>query len=165
MFRAAAAVALALSLLGCAKKPEPPPTSEAPLAVKPKVTVLNADVLVIEGKHYRLAGGFAPQPVPDARCWGEALAAKLATRTVAALAGQASRVEAVPTGAKDEYNRDVATIRLDGADLTQLLAKEGLVANPSKGRFEWCDPVSRGAQGAPDVFTMMEVTPGRAPER
>ena len=37
----------------------------APAVVKPKVKVLNADSLVIDGMHYRLANGFAPQAVPS----------------------------------------------------------------------------------------------------
>jgi endonuclease YncB( thermonuclease family) len=153
----------ALALQACFRKPEPPPESQAPALIKAKVTVLNADVLVIDGKHYALANGFAPQPVPDARCWAEATAAKQATRTVAAMVERAGSVEATPTGAKDSYNRDLATIRLDGADLGDVLFKEGLAARPTKGRFEWCDPISRRGEGAPDVFSMMEMTPGPAP--
>jgi len=125
--------------------------------------VLNADVLVIEGKHYRLANGFAPQPVPDARCWAEGVAAKQAARVVAAMVDQAAQVQAIPTGGVDEYNRTLATIRVDGADLGQVLFEQGLAARPAKGRFEWCNPVSRNDPGAPEVFSMMELSPGRAP--
>jgi hypothetical protein len=163
MYRAILAALAALSLQACGKKPPPQPLAEAPTAVKPKVTVLNADVLVIGGEHYRLANAYAPQQVPDAHCWGEATAAKQATRVVAAMVERAARVEADPTGAKDDYNRHLATIRLDGADLGDLLFKDGLAAHPPTGRFEWCQPVSRDAAGSPNVLSMTEVAPGLTP--
>jgi endonuclease YncB( thermonuclease family) len=163
MVRALLTVALALSLLGCERRSAPPLPIEASAAVRPKVTVLNADILVIEGKHYRLANAFAPEPVPDARCWAEALAAKQATRVVAGLVDQAASVQASPTGGVDDYNRTLATIHVDGADLGDVLFKQGLAARPGKGRFEWCNPISRNDPGAPEVFSMMELSPGRAP--
>jgi hypothetical protein len=160
MHRATLAVLAAVTLQSCAKKAEPTPAVQAPVPVRAKVTVLNADVLVIDGKHYSLANGQAPQPAPDAHCWAEALAAKLVTRVVSAMVARAGNVDATPTGAKDTYGREVATVHLDGADLGELLFKDGMVARPAKGRFEWCDPVSRGGEGSPSVLSMMEITPG-----
>jgi len=162
MHRIVVAALVVLALQACDKRPAPP-VAEAPSAVRPKVTTLNADVLVIDGKHYRLANAYAPQPMPDARCWAEAAAAKQATRVVSAMVGRAANVETTPTGKKDEYDRDLATIRIDGADLGEILFKDGLAARPTTGHFDWCGPVSRGDTGAPDVFSMMEVTPGPAP--
>src|SRR6185503_11658627 len=98
---------------------------------------------------------FGPEPVPDARCWAEALAAKQATRTVAAMVGRAASIQAHPTGGVDEYDRVFAKIDIDGADLGQTLFEQGLAARPAKGRFEWCNPISRADSGAPNVTTMM----------
>jgi outer membrane murein-binding lipoprotein Lpp len=167
MFRAIAlplaAIPLATLLLsGCGKRPEPA-VAQAPVAIKAKVEVLNTDVLVIDGRHYALANVYAPQPVPDARCWAEALAAREATRAVTAMVARAATIEAIPTGAKDDYNRELASVRIDGADLGELLFKDGLAAKVSKGRFEWCDPISRSREGAPDVFSMMNAAPAAPP--
>jgi endonuclease YncB( thermonuclease family) len=165
MSRAILALTAASLLAGCGRKPEPPTAAQAPPSLKPAVTVLNADVLVIQGKHYRLANGYAPQPVPDARCWAEAIAARQATRVVADMVAHAGSVTATPTGDEDEYARAYAIIHIDGADLGQVLFRDGLAAQPPKGRFEWCDPISRNEAGAPNVFSMMELAPGRAPGR
>ena len=163
MARAALILLAALALAGCGRKSEKPPIGEAPAAIRPHVVVLAADILVIDDKHYKLSNAFAPEPVPDARCWAEALAAKQATRTVAAMVGRAASVQAHPTGGVDEYDRTLAKVDIDGADLGQTLFEQGLAARPEKGRFEWCSPISRGDPGAPDVMTMMELAPGPAP--
>lgn len=125
------------------------------------VTVLNSDILVIDGKHVRLSNASTPQPIPDAHCWAEALAAKQATRTVKALVDRAITVQIEPTGKVDKFERTIARVLIDGADLGQLLYDEGLAAKGKSDRFEWCDPISRNETGAPSVFSMMEMTPGR----
>jgi hypothetical protein len=161
--RAALILLAALAMAGCGRKSEKPPISEEPAAIRPNVVVLAADTLVIGGKHYKLSNAFGPEPVPDARCWAEALAAKQATRTVAAMVGRAASVQAHPTGGVDEYDRIFAKIDIDGADLGQMLFEQGLAARPAHGRFEWCNPISQGDPGAPNVTTMMELAPGPAP--
>lgn len=139
--------------------------AEAPAAEatpRQHITVLNSDILVIDGKHYRVSNISAPQPIPDAKCWAEALAAKQATRSVKAMVDRALSVTIEPTGGVDKYERTLARILLDGADLGQLLYDEGLAARGKKERFGWCEPVSRNETGAPSVFSLMELTPGRA---
>jgi hypothetical protein len=152
-----------LAVAGCGRKPQPPPVGEAPAAIRPHVVVLAADILVIDGKHVKLSNAFGPEPVPDARCWAEALAAKQAVRTVAAMVDRAASVQVHPTGGVDEYNRTLAKVDIDGADLGQTLFNEGLAARPLGKRFEWCNPVSRNETGAPDLLKMMELAPGPAP--
>jgi endonuclease YncB( thermonuclease family) len=147
---------------GCERKP-PPPVGEAPAVIRPHVVVLAADILVIDGKHVKLSNAFGPEPVPDARCWAEALAAKQAVRTVAAMVERAASVQAHPTGGVDEYNRTLAKVDIDGADLGETLFKEGIAARPPGKRFEWCGPISRNDPGSPNVLTMMELAPGPAP--
>lgn len=144
----------------------PPPAREAPPEVpppRPTVTVLNADILVVDGLHVRLSNAFAPEQVPDARCWAEALAAKQAKRTVQAMIDRAAAIAVTPSGTTDEFNRTLARVTLDGADLGDLLFEEGLAARPKKGRFEWCNPLSRKDDGAPRLWSMIELAPGKPP--
>ncbi|CAN7306133.1 nuclease [Phenylobacterium sp. LjRoot219] len=151
-------LALTLAVAACRRTPEPPlqapPDVGATMAER--VKVLNADVLVIDGRHVRLADAAAPQPVPDARCWAEGLAARLATAAVRDLVAGARDVRVEPTGRTDEYNRAIAHVSLDNQDLADTLHRQGLVATSSTGRFGWCAPVSLQEPGAPDVKSLMD---------
>jgi endonuclease YncB( thermonuclease family) len=118
--------------------------------------VLNADVFVIDGQHIRLAEAYAPQPVPDARCWAEAVAAKLASQQVRSLVDDAQDVSFRPTGQRDEYNRIVARVSLDAVDLSRTLQDAGLAATKAEGRFEWCEPLSKKTPGAPSLNSLMD---------
>jgi len=154
----ALAAALAFGQAGCRRKPEPPlqaPPGKGP-SVAERVKVLNADVLIVDGRHVRLADAAAPQPVPDARCWAEALAARLATAAVRARVNDAREIRVVPTGAADEYNRAVAHVFLDNQDLAASLHDDGLVAATASRRFGWCAPISEQGRGAPDVKSLMD---------
>jgi endonuclease YncB( thermonuclease family) len=161
--RAILIVMAVAAVAACERKPPPPPVADAPAATRPHVVVLAAHILVIDGKHVRLSNAFGPEPVPDARCWAEALAAKQAIRTVAAIVDRAASVQVHPTGGVDEYNRILAKVDIDGADLGQTLFREGLAARSEGRRFEWCNPISRNDPGAPNLLTMMELAPGPAP--
>ena len=156
-------IILALAALAGCDRPKPAPVADVPAAVRPHVVVLAADILVVDGKHVKLSNAFGPEPVPDARCWAEALAAKQAIRTVSAMMDRAATVQVHPTGKVDEFNRELAKVDVDGADLGELLYAQGLAARSTGRRFEWCDPVSRGDANAPNILTMMELTPGPAP--
>jgi hypothetical protein len=164
LLRAVMIFVAVLTVTGCDRKPAPAPPGEAPAAViRPHVVVLAADILVIDGKHVKLSNAFGPEPVPDARCWAEAVAAKQAVRTVAAMVDRAASVRIQPTGGVDDFNRTLAKVEIDGADLGEALFQEGLAARPAGKRFEWCNPISRNEEGAPNVLTMMELAPGPAP--
>lgn len=155
----ALAAALALSQAGCRRKPEPPlqaPPSAAGQTVAERVKVLNADVLVVDGRHVRLADAVAPQPIPDARCWAEALAAQFATAAVRDRMSEARDIRVEPTGRTDEYNRVIARVFLDNQDLAASLHDDGLVATSATGRFGWCGPISEQEPGAPDVKSLMD---------
>src|SRR5689334_3277702 len=110
MSRSALILLAAVTLAGCDRRPKPPPVADTPAVVRPHVVVLAADILVIDGKHVKLSNAFGPEPVPDARCWAEALAAKQAIRTVAAMMDRAASVQAHPTGKVDEFNRELAKV-------------------------------------------------------
>jgi hypothetical protein len=62
-------------LVACQRTPDPPPSIVPPPGLGDRVRVLSADAMVIDGKHVRLANAYAPQGIPDARCWAEATAA------------------------------------------------------------------------------------------
>ena len=150
-----------LALAGCGRKDEgPPPKPPAQPSVAERVRVLNADVLVIDGRHVRLAEAVAPQPIPDAHCWAEALAAKQSTEAVRELVRGAGDIRVEPTGGTDEYNRTIARVLLDNQDLGHALHDMGLVAEAAPDRFHWCDPISAGGQGAPDVKSLMDFSRG-----
>lgn len=155
-----AAAAAALCLSAC---DEPAPKRErragAAPSVAERVSVLSGDTFVIDGRHVRLANAFAPEPIPQARCWSEALAAKLAARVVQQMMHEATSIEIKPTGQRDEYNREVALVTLSGLDLGQTLYDEGLAGQPGAKRFPWCDPISQRAEGAPTIYSLMELKP------
>lgn len=154
-------LALAGVISGCRRAPEPPFNPPPGQAVAQRVRVLNADVLVVDGKHIRLAGAATPQPIPDARCWAEALAAKQSTAAVREMMKNALSIRVEPTGRTDEYNRAVSRVFLDNQDLAALLHGQGMAAETKDARrFAWCAPISEGGEGAPNVRTLLDFSRG-----
>lgn len=152
-------LALALLLGACHKTPEPPTTITTPPGLGDRVRVLSADAMVIDGRHVRLANAYAPQGVPDARCWAEATAALQAVDLVRSKIKEARTVVVGPATGFDEFHRDLAVVELDGVDLGQELYAHGLAARRTaapNGRFAWCEPISGKATGAPDVTSLLD---------
>jgi endonuclease YncB( thermonuclease family) len=147
---------------GCHRKEEPPLGGSLPPGpqVAERVKVLNADVLIVDGKHIRLAGAITPQPIPDARCWAEALAAKQATAVVREMMKLARTIRVEPTGRTDEYNRSISRVFLDNQSLTAALHDQGMAAEAEGRAFSWCAPISEGGEGAPDVKSLMDFSRG-----
>lgn len=164
MLRPAAILAtcFALAATGCQRKEEPPLGAARPPGprVADRVKVLNADVLVVDGKHIRLAGAVVPQPIPDARCWAEALAAKQATAVVREMMKLATDIRVEPTGQTDEYNRALARVFLDNQSLADALHDQGMAAETEGRRFTWCAPISEGGEGAPDLKSLLDFSRG-----
>ncbi|WP_269713273.1 thermonuclease family protein [Caulobacter sp. NIBR2454] len=155
----AAVVALTLAA-GCSPSPQSAAdTADSQPSVGSRMTVISADILVLDGKHIRLGNAFAPETIPDARCWAEAVAARQATGVVQRLINNARTVTVEPTGGQDEYNRAFSIVILDGLDLGQVLIDNGLAARRTAERFNWCDPISRSAPGAPAITAL--TTPPR----
>ena len=133
---------------------------EAPLAATPPpsitthVRVLDADVLIIDGKHVRLANAYGPESLLHSRCWAESLAADHAAEYVRELVDHARSYDFKATPATDEYNRVVGYVSIDGADLGDILYAQGLAARPSNPRFDWCQPISQAAPGAPKISSL-----------
>jgi endonuclease YncB( thermonuclease family) len=147
-------LAAILTACGPARSPEPAPGREPP-GIVDRVKVLSADILVVDGRHLRLSNAFAPEGVPNARCWAEAVAARQGMLAVQNMVRTAHAISVTPTGGRDEYDRFLATISLDGVDLGQTLFAEGLAAQPPKGRFPWCEPLSAAGPGAPSLDALL----------
>lgn len=155
-----AAVLAASSLTACQKTPDPPSTiALPPPGLGDRVRVLSADAMVIDGNHVRLANAYAPQGVPDARCWAEATAARTTLAWVRAKMKDAREIAVEPATGFDEFHRQLAIVTVDGVDLGQELYESGLAARRTdgpKGRFAWCEPISGKAQGAPTVNSLLD---------
>lgn len=150
---------LAVGLAGCQKTPDPPSSINLPPGLGDRVRVLAADAMVIDGKHIRLSNAYAPQGIPDARCWAEASAAKQATQWVRARMREGREVTVEPTGGFDEFHRELAVVHVDGVDLGQLMFENGLASRRSTGRdnrFPWCEPISAKAADAPGENALLD---------
>jgi endonuclease YncB( thermonuclease family) len=139
---------------GCQRKPEPPLAAAPPASITGHVRVMDADALIVDGKHVRLANAYAPESLLHARCWAESLASDHAARYVRDLVDHARTFEFTPNGKTDEYNRAVGNLSLDGADLGDILYAQGLAARPVEPRFDWCQPISKQADGAPNISSL-----------
>jgi endonuclease YncB( thermonuclease family) len=151
--RILAALAMASALAACSK-PEQPLKAEAPPSITAHVRVLDADVLIIDGQHLRLANAYAPESLLHARCWAESLASDHAAAYVKDLVDRARTYAYALTDKTDDYGRKYATVTIDGADLGDILYNQGLAARPSNPRFDWCQPISQKAEGAPKISSL-----------
>lgn len=145
---------LALGVLAACRKAEQPLAVQPPPSITDHVRVLDADVLVIDGRHVRLANAYGPESLLHARCWAESLASDHAAEYVKELVQHARAYDFRPTGQTDEYNRTVGYMTIDGADLGDTLYDQGLAARPTTPRFDWCQPISQKAEGAPKISSL-----------
>jgi hypothetical protein len=152
--RMAAALAVLPILLAACERHEAPLAATPPPSITGHVRVLDADALIIDGQHVRLANAYAPESLLHARCWAESLASDHAARFVKDLVDHAASYSFKPTGKLDEYNRTMGYVAIDGADLGDLLYAQGLAARPVEPRFNWCDPISKQADGAPRISSL-----------
>lgn len=157
--RLAAVAAAGLGLVACQAERVSAERGEGGPSVAERVSVLSGDTFMVDGRGVRLANAFAPEPIPHARCWAEALAAKQAARVVQQMMREATTIEVRPTGPRDTYNREFAIVSLDGLDLGRTLYDEGMAGQPGTQRFPWCDPISQNAEGAPTIYSLMELKP------
>jgi endonuclease YncB( thermonuclease family) len=154
--RPIAAALMMLALAACA--PRAPLYAEAPPAPVDVVEVVNADALVVNGQHVRLSDAGAPQPVPEARCWAEALAAGQARGATQRLTATAHHVSVTLTGGRDEYDRALGRVALDGLDLGETLIAQGM-AMPSQPAFDWCGSVSASLSHGARLATLATPDP------
>ncbi len=145
----------AVTLAGCSRGSPlfvdvPPPPRSA------QVVVLEPDALVVDGRHVRLSNAVAPQLVPHARCWAEAVAARQARDAVRSLVIEARDVTVTPTGGVDEYTRSLSRVSLDGRDLGQALLGRGMAAPPDRRPFDWCAPLSTSLAAGPPLAVLAD---------
>lgn len=152
-------LSLVVGLAACKRTPDLPSSILPPPGLGDRVRVLSADALVIDGVHLRLANAYAPQGVPDARCWAEATAAQTTLAWVRTKIREAREIAVEPAAGFDEFHRQLAVVKLDGVDLGQEMFENGLAARRTdglNGRFAWCEPISGKAAGAPAVSSLLD---------
>jgi endonuclease YncB( thermonuclease family) len=130
---------------------------EAPVSLPDRVRVLNGDILVIDGKHLRLANARTPEQIPAAGCWSEALAAKQTTHWVRQLVRSARTVTVQPVGGTDGDERALARIAFDGADLGESLLAQGMGAPVRDEPFSWCGRISQSTASGPAVGALLDL--------
>ena len=155
--RILAAALAALALAACGKA-EPPLKASAPPSISGHVRVLDADVLVIDDRHVKLANAYAPEPLLRARCWAESLASDHAAEFVKDLVQRGRTYAFKATGGADDSGRILGVVTIDGADLGDILYNAGLASRPSNPRFDWCGPISKKAHGAPKIASLYNFT-------
>jgi hypothetical protein len=151
------AVLIAAGVAGCQKAAEKPLVHKAPPSIAARVLVLNADSLVIDGRHVHLSNASAPEGVLHARCWAEAIAAQSAVAFVRDLVQHAGSIEFTPNGKVDGYNRDLGLVSVDRSDLGDMLYQKGMAARLTSPRFDWCQPISKQADGAPPISSLIRL--------
>lgn len=129
-----------------AVKPEPRPAPPsiampsavpAPAAGKLVIVVIDGDTVDVNGARWRLDGYDAPETGDRARCPEEREAGEKAKRRLQQILG-AAKVETQTLGHRDRYGRVIGTIRADGRDVGELLAREGLAKKASYQVLPWC---------------------------
>jgi micrococcal nuclease len=99
--------------------------------------VVDGDTIWLEGHNLRLQSFDTPEPHNDI-CGGArevALAKQASARLLDLLNGNAFTVE---TAGEDRYGRTLATIRIQGRDVGDILISEGLARKWPNGREFWC---------------------------
>lgn len=99
--------------------------------------VVDGDTIWLEGQNLRLESFDTPEPYNDI-CGGQAeveLAHRASARLLELLNGNAFTVD---TNGVDRYGRTLATIRIGGRDVGDILISEGLARRWPNGREFWC---------------------------
>ena len=100
--------------------------------------VVDGDTIWLDGQNLRLQSYDTPEPYNDI-CGGQtevALAHRASARLLELLNANAFTVH---TAGKDRYGRTLATIRIAGRDVGDILIEEGLARRWPDGREWWCD--------------------------
>lgn len=123
-------------------------TSSAPVAAERRVSfsmcgrdrytcVVDGDTIWLDGQYLRLQSYDTPEPYNNI-CGGQAevaLAHRASARLLQLLNSNAFTVD---NGGKDRYGRTLATIRIAGRDVGDILIEEGLARRwPERHEF-WC---------------------------
>lgn len=99
--------------------------------------IVDGDTIWLEGHNLRLESYDTPEPYNDI-CGGRA-EVELAHRASARLRELLNQNPfTVETNGKDRYGRTLATIRIGGRDVGDILMSEGLARRWPNGREFWC---------------------------
>lgn len=99
--------------------------------------VVDGDTIWLQGVNLRLESYDTPEPYTDI-CGAQAeiaLARRASARLLELLNSNPFTVE---TGSEDRYGRVLATIRIDGTDVGDILISEGLARKWPNGPEFWC---------------------------
>lgn len=99
--------------------------------------VVDGDTIWLEGRNLRLQSYDTPEPYTDI-CGGAqevSLAKRASARLLELLNGNQFTVE---TGGQDRYGRVLATIRIAGRDVGDILIEENLARHWPDGDEWWC---------------------------
>lgn len=100
--------------------------------------VVDGDTVWYQGQNLRLQSYDSPEPFSDV-CGGDAevtLAKRASARLLALLNSNSFTIETA--GADSTGERILATIRIDGVDVGELLISEGLARRWPDGDEWWC---------------------------
>lgn len=100
--------------------------------------VVDGDTIWWRGQNLRLENYDTPEPYNDI-CGGQreiALAHRASARLLELLNANPFTVQ---TSGTDRYGRTLATVRIDGADVGDILISEGLARRWPDGHEFWCD--------------------------
>lgn len=107
-----------------------------------KPCVIDGDTIfdAVSGVRYRFANIDAPETGDGAKCANEAQRGELARLAVVAMVNRAKAVTVRRTWRWDQYDRRIAFVYVDGADIGVALVAKGF-ARPWRGKREtWCGP-------------------------
>lgn len=136
--RITAAVIIFAAILGIAPAQAQEWNVSFSMCGRERVTcVVDGDTIWLQGVNLRLESYDTPEPYNDI-CGGQAeiaLAKRASARLLQLLNGNAFTVE---TGGEDRYGRVLATIRVGGTDVGDILIAEGLARRWPNGNEFWC---------------------------
>ena len=99
--------------------------------------VVDGDTIWLQGVNLRLESFDTPEPYNDI-CGGPAEVALAHRASARLLQLLSSGPFTVDTGGEDRYGRVLATIRIGGRDVGDILIEEGLARRWPNGREFWC---------------------------
>ncbi len=115
--------------------------------------MLDGDTFSIDGRRVRLINADAPEPMPGARCPGEAIAAREAVKFAQQVVREGRTLAVEPGGRMDRFGRRLTRVSIDGLDLGDTLHQAGYAARRSDPPFNWCGRVS--ADGGPPLTSLL----------
>jgi len=95
--------------------------------------VVDGDTIRDGREIYRVENLDAPEVGSHARCPAERAKGEAASEAARVMIRGGDRIEAIETGRRDRYGRNLARIEIDGRDLGEALIAAGL-ARPWRGR-------------------------------